>query len=149
MRFRADAVPGYRIAFLLWPADGSPSWQHGGGEVDMAEANLDPTAINGGLIMSYSHNTQGDPKINTAAQNWDTSTSDWHTMDVEWTPTKLTMTLDGVSYTTTDPAAIPQNKMRWVLQAMTNATKVKPDSSVTGQVQVDWWAQYAYDPSSK
>lgn len=39
VRFRADALPGYKVAWLLWPA--SDSWSEG--EIDFPEGGLEST----------------------------------------------------------------------------------------------------------
>jgi hypothetical protein len=154
VRFKSDLAPGYRVAFLLWP-DGEESadlWKKG--EIDFPEVNLieksDPVTGLTPSINGFSHDTNGNPKHNSLRYITGESAQEWHTATIEWTPTKLTFTLDGHSMSTTDPVAIPKVKMHWVLQTQTSSTKrVKPGADVSGHVYIDWIAQYSYDPDSK
>jgi Glycosyl hydrolases family 16 len=114
VRFRADEVPGYKVAWLLWPA--SDDWTEG--EIDFPEGRL------GGEIMANSHDTTGD----------------WHTATIEWEPGRVTFILDDRSWSTTDPAAIPTDPMRWVLQIETELTSEGPPDDAEGHVLIDWVA---------
>lgn len=130
VRFKSDTVPGYKMAWLLWPT--SENWNQG--EVDFPEAGL------GNNIQGYSHNVNGSPNTNQWVVNTGVNMSDWHTAIIEWTPTSLKFILDDVVYTTTDSAAIPKNPMYWKLQTETNLSATPPPTSAQGHVYIDWVA---------
>lgn len=148
VRFRADLTPGYRLAFLLWPE--SDVWQQG--EVDFPEADLVPLAKDEekpGSINGFSHDVTGNPVFNHLRYITRETAQQWHVATIEWTPTRVTFDLDGKTAGSTNPAAIPTHKMRWVLQTQVSSAKgVKPDADVSGNVQVDWFAQYRYAPQN-
>jgi hypothetical protein len=134
VRFSADTIPGYKIAWLLWPD--SNEWPEG--EIDFPEADLD------GTITGSSHRNDGDPSdfawfVDTA-QRLGTG---WHTATIDWRPGRLTFVLDGESWTTTDPAALPRVPMRWALQAETRIEDAAPDPDVSGHILIDWVAAWS------
>ena len=128
VRFRADEVPGFKVAWLLWPT--SDDWSDG--EIDFPEGGLGDT-ING-----YSHDVAGAPSTNAWAITTDTSMTDWHIATIEWTRDRLTFVLDKTCWTTTDSDAIPTVPMRWVLQTETELGRTPPHPAASGHVQVDW-----------
>ncbi|MBM9467179.1 glycoside hydrolase family 16 protein [Nakamurella leprariae] len=131
IRFRADRVPGYKIAFLLWPS--SDRWSDG--EINLPEADL------GGTVHGFSHDVTGDPARNAFAVDTGTTTVDWHTAVIEWAPDRVRFLLDDRAWSSTDPTAIPRRDMRWTLQAET-AGAVTPVGAA-GRVQVDWVAVWS------
>jgi hypothetical protein len=143
VRFRADVIPGYKIAWLLWPADDQP----GHGEIDFPEAWLDrPEAwVGANQIMGYSHDVSGDGPTNQFSVHTGQAPQAWHTAVIEWLPDSLTFILDGVPETTTNPKAIPQVPMYWSLQSETNDT---PSLITSGNVQIDYVRAWAYNPTS-
>lgn len=130
VRFKSDTVPGFKMAWLLWPT--SENWNQG--EVDFPEAGL------GNNMQGYSHNVNGSPNTNQWIVNTNVNMADWHTAVIEWTPTSLKFILDDVTYTTTDSAAIPKNPMYWKLQTETNLSSTPPPTSSQGHVYIDWVA---------
>jgi hypothetical protein len=135
VRFRAEEAPGYKLAWLLWPA--SDDWSQG--ELDFPEGDA------GGQINGYAHDVTGSPSSNAWAVDTGTSMVDWHTAVIEWSPGRLTYSLDDRSWTTTDPAAIPTDPMGWVLQTETQLEAAAPDPSVSGHVFIDWVAAWALE----
>jgi hypothetical protein len=132
VRFRADPVPGYKTAWLLWPD--SEKWSDG--EIDFPEGNLT------GTFSAFMHH-KGDPTqqdvFNTTA-----TYATWHTAVIQWTPKAVTFSLDGrVIGTATDAANIPSTPMHWVLQTETQLSGGPPPSSAAGNVQIDWVTAYA------
>jgi len=132
IRWRADPVPGFGLAFLLWPD--SERWPDDG-EIDFPEGWLD------GSITATAHHadpTGGRDRFDTGA-----SMTDWHVTTVEWTPSAVTFSLDGrvVGTSTTD---VPQNPMHVVLQAGTNGSGTPPPDDARGRIQVDWVQVDAY-----
>jgi hypothetical protein len=132
VRFRADRVPGYKIAWLLWPS--SDDWPEG--EIDFPEGDL------GGDITGSSHDTTGDPSRNAWYVDTETSMDDWHTAVIEWTPGKVAFELDGRTWSSRDPAALPRHPMRWALQAETGLSPQAPDPSAAGHISIDYVRAY-------
>jgi hypothetical protein len=134
VRFRADSVPGYKTAWLLWPDDNV--WP-AHGEIDFPEGNLDER------ISAFAHHANpvgGQDAFPTSA-----TYADWHTATIEWTPGKLSFFLDGhlIGTSTTN---VPSMPMHWVLQTETQLSGGAPAASAAGHVQVDWVTAYTYTP---
>ncbi|MBM9467871.1 glycoside hydrolase family 16 protein [Nakamurella leprariae] len=131
VRFRADALPGYKTAWLLWPD--SDNWNQG--EIDWPEGDLT------GNMWGFNH-CIGNPSQNCGWTDSKKTFTDWHIATVEWTPSAVKLIMDGqvMLNQTTD---VPQNPMHWVLQTETNG---KPNTSVSGKVQIDWATIYTYNP---
>jgi hypothetical protein len=127
VRFKADRVPGYKIAWLLWPD--SDDWTKG--EIDFPEASLDST------ITGSTHRNDGDPS--DFAYFFDTAQplGGWHTATIDWEPGRLTFILDGESWTTTAKAGLPTVPMRWTLQAETDVQDEAPDAAAQGDILID------------
>lgn len=133
VRFRADPVPGYKTAWLLWPD--SNNWPDG--EIDFPEADL--TTNNIRAFMHY----MGDPQSQDAYSTR-VGYSGWHTAIIEWTAQAVTFTLDGkVIGQSTDTSVIPTKPLHWVLQTETSLTNNPPSASAAGNVQIDWVAAWA------
>ena len=133
MRFKADQVPGYKTAWLLWPD--SENWPDG--EIDFPEGNLT------GSISAFMHH-KGNPEAQDAYPTSATY-STWHTAVIEWTPDAVTFYLDGqVIGRSTDTADIPSTPMHWVLQTETQISGGPPANSAAGNVQIDWVAAYTH-----
>lgn len=138
VRFRADAIPGYKTAWLLWPL--SDVWPRDG-EIDFPEGDLGA----GDTIWAFMHRQNGTAGNDQDAANTGETYADWHTAVLEWGPTECKFILDGV--TVMNPVSrIPNTPMRWVLQTETQLSGGPPLSSVSGHVYVDWVAVWAYDP---
>lgn len=132
VRFRTDEVPGYKVAWLLWPA--SDTWQEG--EINFPEGNL------GGPIHGYSHDVSGNPSHNAWIVETNAPMTEWHTAVIEWTPERLTYSLDGRAWSTTDALAIPRDPMNWILQVETQLSSSPPDPDASGHVYIDWVAAW-------
>lgn len=131
VRFRSDALPGYRTAWLLWPSSGK--WKEG--EIDFPEGALN------GSIEGYNH-CIGNPSVNCSWAKTGVSYTSWHTASVEWTPSAVSMYLDGkrVMYST---SAIPSTPMRWVLQTE-STTSDTSRMTKNGHLEIDWVTMYDY-----
>jgi len=131
VRYRADPVRGYKIAWLLWPD--SEKWSDG--EINFPEGEL------GGKVFAFMHH-RGNPD----EQDWYATRarlSDWHTAVIEWTPRKVRFLLDDVVVgVSKDPDLIPRVPMHWVLQSETALDVRRPEASASGHVEVDWIAAY-------
>jgi beta-glucanase (GH16 family) len=141
VRARADAIDGYKIAFLYWPSTGN--WAEGeidGPETGNTDLQSSPYLASkqlGNLSSTFQKVTApGVPNMN-----------EWHTYTVEWTPDSITYLVDGVKAgAITDKAYIPTTKMRFVMQAETEIKSTPPASSLRGNVQVDWVTLDSYTP---
>jgi beta-glucanase (GH16 family) len=132
LRFRADAVAGYKFATLLWPDSGI--WP-GDGEIDFPEANLTST------IWGVVHYQSGVSATDQALYNSGVTPNGWHTATITWLPSGLTFQLDGtvVGSTTT---RIPNTPMHLVLQAETWTSGGAPSNTAAGNIQIDWLTVY-------
>lgn len=126
VRFRTDTVPGFKIAWLLWPKSGV--WTEG--EVDFPEAGL------GGNIWGFNHKL-GNPSQNQMWVDSGVKTTGWHTAVIEWTPKKLAFILDGKEIrSTVSVPDIPKTPMRWTLQCETNLEGTAIDPNVSGNIEI-------------
>jgi len=132
MRFRADALVGYKVAWLLWPT--SEVWPRDG-EIDFPEGDLDDTICGFMHRMWATWGGDQDPKCTTA------TFPTWHTAVLEWTPLACRFILDG-NVIMAPTLRIPSTQMRWILQTET-AGGTPPANSTAGHVQLDWLAAYA------
>lgn len=133
VRFKAEAIPSYKTAWLLWPdSDQTPD----DGEIDFPEGALDGTIS---AFMHYAHPDGGQEGFDT-----DATYTEWHTATIEWTPGKVVFILDGeeIGTSTTN---VPSNPMKHVLQTETCVTCGEPDDAIEGNVQIDWVVVYAME----
>jgi hypothetical protein len=134
IRFRSDAVAGYKTAWLLWPDDNL--WP-AHGEIDFPEGDLDST------ISAFSHYASaagGQDAFPTSARY-----TSWHTATVEWTPGSVAFSLDGVRIGTST-RSVPTTAMHWVVQTETRLSGGAPSATAAGHVQIDWAAAWTYVP---
>ncbi|UQX87886.1 glycoside hydrolase family 16 protein [Jatrophihabitans telluris] len=139
VRFRADNLPGYKLAFMLWPD--SDKWVEG--EVDFPEVN----ALTSNEYMYANRYQAGRTNLTTGTTGFKTnipaSGNGWHTATIEWSPNNLTYYLDGAKLGTTT-SGIPSTKMHWVLQAETRVNNAAaPANTVAGHLQIDWVTIYS------
>lgn len=127
VRFRADPVPGYKTAWLLWPD--SNEWAEG--EVDFPEGSLDDSMYAANLCV-------GKPGKFCFQKTNLGSYQQWHVATIEWTPKGVSFILDGRRVGTSSQS--PSTPMHWVLQ--TETTSGKPPASASGHVEIDWVAIY-------
>jgi hypothetical protein len=134
VRFRSDEIPGYKLAFLLWPD--TNNWAEG--EIDFPEigslesgntlyANVFPK---GDLATGYPGASVGFTTETEAAN------SGWHTAVIEWSPGSIFFALDGTALGTITQG-VPDTLMHLVLQVETAIGAPAPASDVAGHVQVD------------
>lgn len=138
IRFRSDAVAGYKMAFLLWPT--SDKWNDG--EIDWPDGNLGSRIYPASAIVGTqtASGMKFDKPAVTAAPTMGTG---WHTAVTEWTSGHVRWYWDGkLVGQTTKPSGVPTKPMRWTLQAETNTEGKAVSSSAHGHIQVDWVVQY-------
>lgn len=132
IRFRADAVPGYKTAWLLWPD--SEDWPSDG-EIDFPEGDLS------GTIGGFVHYRGGVSGSDQAAFATNATYTGWHTATITWPPSRVTFQLDGKTVGTAT-TRIPNTPMHWVIQTETSIGGAPPANSAAGNVQIDWIAVY-------
>ena len=133
VRFRADAVPGYKTAWLVWPD--SESWPYDA-EIDFPEGNLDGS-ING--FVNHQGATSG---ADQAASTTNVTYTGWQTAAITWLPTGVTFQLDGTTIGT-ETSPVPNTPMHLVLHTETSTIGAGPTSSASGNVQIDWISVYS------
>ncbi|MBN2177560.1 MAG: glycoside hydrolase family 16 protein [Demequinaceae bacterium] len=134
IRFCADSLPGYKIAWLLWPD--SEAWPRDG-EIDFPEGNLD------GDIEGYVHRQDGAaPNDQDGFFTGVPVSGEWHTAIIEWSPDLVVFILDGDEIGTTTNR-IPTTPMHWVLEVTTSLDGHEPDDVTEGHVLIDWVAVYS------
>lgn len=131
VRFRSDALKGFKVAWLLWPDSGV--WP-GDGEIDFPENDLSAT-INGFVH----HQNASDGSDQDAYTSTSTFTS-WHTASIEWTPNDVSFILDGKAIGTSTNR-LPDTPMHWVLQTEACLTGC-PAANTAGNLQIDWVTAY-------
>jgi putative cell wall-binding protein len=136
VRFRADAVEGYKVAWLLWPQ--SERWP-ADGEIDFPEGDLT------GSMCAFMHRTGATSGSDQDAYCTTTGFRDWHTAVIEWAPGSVKFFLDGrlIGHST---SRVPNTPMRWVLQTETRLGGGPPPPSAAGNVEIDWVAIWRYAP---
>jgi hypothetical protein len=132
VRFRSDALQGFKVAWLLWPESKKPLED---GEIDFPESDLDAT------ISAYMHHKNGTSDSDQDSYGGTATYPSWHTASVEWSPDKVNFVLDGRSIGTST-ARIPDTPMDWVIQ--TEACQPTcPAATTAGNFQIDWMTVYS------
>ena len=135
VRFRTDAVHGYKAAWMLWPK--SNVWPRDG-EIDWPEGDLDET------MSAFMHRQGATSGSDQAAFTTSARFTTWHTAVIEWSPAVVRFWLDG-NLIGSATSRIPNTPMHLVLQNETSLDSATSDSAA-GHVLIDWVAIWAYDP---
>ncbi len=130
VRFRADAVAGYKNAWLLWPQ--SEVWPRDG-EIDFPEGNLT------GRINAFMHRQGGTWAGDQDAFSTNATYPQWHIATIEWSANLCVFYLDGVQIGRST-SRVPNTPMRWTLQTETGLSGITPAPSASGFVEIDWVA---------
>lgn len=133
VRFRADPVDGYKVAWLLWPE--SEVWSDG--EIDFPEGDLTRTIT---AFMHYVGAPTQQDYFGTGA-----GFAGWHVATTEWSPDKVVFSFDG-SVIGTSTRHVPSSPMHYVLQTETELGSAPVPSTTSGDVQVDWVSIWSYAP---
>lgn len=124
IRMRSDEVDGYGVAVLLWSDENV--WADG--EVDFPEGALGaPAWLNVHCL--------GAPEEKCIHQETAASLADWHTYTIEWTPERMTFSVDGRRIESTTEN-IPTARMHFVVQA--GSLGGVPPKRSDGSLVVDW-----------
>lgn len=131
---RADAIPGYKIAFLLWPTQGVGNTL---GEIDFPEGRL--TQSSAYAFMHYAPKPTTNPKQD--AYDSGASLQQWHVYTVEWNPLAaqpyVDFSVDG-SRIGRSVSHIPVVPMFYVMQIETQLGSDPLPPAAEGHVLIDW-----------
>ena len=137
---RADRIPGYKIAFLLWPGVG-PGNSHG--EIDYPEGRL----IADGTAHAFMH-YDPKPSAGKVQDAFDTRISSvgWHSYVLEWDPgspgsqadDRASFYLDGRLVGRSSGARVPDGPMHYIMQIETYVGGQAIQGHPEGHVLVDW-----------
>ncbi len=128
VRFKADSLVGFKLAWLLWPD--SKQWPQDG-EIDFPEGDLSR------VIYAALHFVGPNGHDNEVFRPNAAFTS-WHIATTEWSPGRLEFFLDGVSIGVTT-SYVPFKPMHYILQTE-SCSPVCPLPETNGHVYVDWVA---------
>ncbi|WP_240721457.1 glycoside hydrolase family 16 protein [Pseudarthrobacter sp. NamE5] len=133
VRFKADSLPGYKVAWLLWPV--SKQWPQDG-EIDYPEGDLSK------VIYAALHGVGPDGhKFDLFRPDPSVPFTDWHVATTEWSPGRIEFFLDGKSIGVAT-SMVPDKPMRYLLQTESCLTGC-PAPETEGHVYVDWVAMWA------
>jgi beta-glucanase (GH16 family) len=141
IRFRMDGGLGITYAALLWPANNV--WPP---EIDIAEDDSASRAtVNGFQHFAKANGTNGQYVDRTSVDM-----TQWHTLGVEWTPDRITYTLDGAAWAVETNIYVPTVPMVLDLQTVAitctgnNATQcISASTPAEVDMDVDWVVEYA------
>jgi beta-glucanase (GH16 family) len=132
---RADAVDGYKVAWLLWPKSGV--WPRDG-EIDFPEADL-----NGGTVSAFMHRQNGTCGSDQDHFGSTVTLASWHTYALEWKPNSCDFFIDGKSIGKST-SRVPNTPMRFVCQNETELNSTYPARSAVANVQIDYFKAWRY-----
>ncbi|ANW65688.1 glycoside hydrolase [Mycobacterium sp. djl-10] len=125
------AAETYHSVALLWPD--ANDWPQGG-EIDFMEI-VDPARQRVDFNLHYGAEDHRE------SHHVAVDATRWHSWAVEWTPTRITVFVDGVPWAaSTDPARFPPRPMHLCLQL----DNFGGDTSTGGQQFVTWVRQYPW-----
>lgn len=133
---RADVIPGYKIAYMLWPSEGPGNYH---GEIDYPEMRLVGPPATANAFMHYAPKPSSGKK-----QDWYDSKvflQDWHAYTIEWNPKASTpyakFFIDGrlIGHST---KYVPTKTMQYIMQNETLVAGQALPAPAQGHVQIDW-----------
>lgn len=130
---RTDAIPGYKMAFLLWPTQGQGNTL---GEIDFPEGRL--TQATAYAFMHYAPKPASGKRQD--AYDSGAPLQQWHTYTIEWNPLAaqpyVTFLVDGrvIGHSTQYVPTVP---MFYVMQLETLIGEELPPPA-QGHVLIDW-----------
>lgn len=131
VRFKADVLPGFKLAWLLWPD--SKQWPQDG-EIDFPEGDLSR------VIYAAVHGVEGGVHENDVFRP-NAPYGSWHTATTEWSPGRIEFFLDGASIGVSTRFT-PTKPMHYILQTESCSPSC-PLPETNGHVLVDWVAIWA------
>lgn len=132
---RADQIPGYKIAFLLWPNEGPGNYH---GEINFPEGRLLTTGSAHGF-MHY----DPEPSSGKTQDAYDSGVNlqSWHVFTMEWHPHQhyVSFHLDGRLVGRSERPEVPDGPMHYVMQMETYMAGQELPPPAAGHVLVDWF----------
>ncbi|WP_285249820.1 glycoside hydrolase family 16 protein [Pseudarthrobacter sp. fls2-241-R2A-168] len=128
VRFKADVLPGFKLAWLLWPD--SKQWPQDG-EIDFPEGDL-------GKVIYAAWHYVGPDGHHFEVFRPNVPHGGWHTATTEWSPGRIEFFLDGVSIGVA-ARGVPATPMHYIMQTEACLTSC-PAPETSGHVYVDWVA---------
>ena len=126
VRFKADVLPGFKLAWLLWPD--SKQWPQDG-EIDFPEGDLSK------VIYAAVHGVEaGEHRSDVFRPNQ--PYGDWHIATTEWRADGIEFFLDGKSLGVST-RFVPTKPMHYILQTESCSPNC-PLPETNGHVLVDW-----------
>lgn len=136
VRARFDPLPGYRVSFVLWP---DSSRFPADGVIAFPDASFNAPYVN-----AFMHHRGATSASQQDAYRTSATLGEWHTYEIDWTPTSCAFYLDGPRIgVSRNRSLIPNTPMHLVLQTDTSSLTPAPPDNVRGNVQIDWVAVYA------
>jgi hypothetical protein len=131
---RADVIPGYKIAFLLWPSLGDGNER---GEIDYPEGRLSGPPATARAFMHYDPEPADGRKQD--AYNTGVALQGWHVYTMSWRPQAgyCEFYLDGrlIGRST---SFVPRGPMQYIMQMETYLSGQPLPPPAEGHVLVDW-----------
>jgi Glycosyl hydrolases family 16 len=128
VRFKADALAGFKLAWLLWPD--SKNWPQDG-EIDFPEGDLSK------VFYAAVHGVEGGVHRDDVLRP-NVPFGDWHTATTEWRADGVEFFLDGKSIGVSRRFT-PNKPMHYILQTESCSPSC-PLPETSGHVLVDWVA---------
>ena len=128
VRFKADPLAGYKLAWLLWPD--SKQWPQDG-EIDYPEGDLSK------VIYAAVHGVVGGIHEDDVLRP-NVPYGDWHIATTEWSPGGIEFFLDGKSIGVSTKFT-PTKPMHYIMQTESCSPSC-PLPGTSGHVYVDWLA---------
>lgn len=126
VRFKADVLPGFKLAWLLWPD--SKQWPEDG-EIDFPEGDLSK------VIYAAVHGMDNGIHDNDVLRP-NQPYGDWHIATTEWRPDGVEFFLDGKSIGISTRFT-PTKPMHYILQTESCSPSC-PAPETQGHVLLDW-----------
>jgi hypothetical protein len=134
VRFRADQMRGYKMAWLLWPDNGQ--WPLNG-EIDFPEGDYDASSHLEAFMHRQNGANGGDQDYRDSGVLMSGAT--YHTCRTVWVAGQYCeFWYNGVRLGTRITSRVPATAMHLVLQCETTLGGFVPSTSVQGHVQLDW-----------
>lgn len=141
VRFKAEVLPGYKMAWLLWPDSGD--WPKDG-EIDFPENGLDSGNKIGGFVHKQGA-VKGSDQYHAASLVLPTD-GEWHTATINyksgtWRTPLVEFILDGTRIGKWTER-VPNGPMHEVIQTEPLLQWQHPARDVAGQIMIDWYSGY-------
>jgi hypothetical protein len=157
VRARADQIPTYKVAWLLWPRIGGNTsgatsgaidpntglYIGGNGEIDWPEQDLDGEKTK--FFMHRDNGKVNNDQYSAVAPSTSLNDAGWHTYTIEWLMGQsCKVFVDGVQVGVTQTSRVPSAAMDWKMQTETVLSSLTPlIPGGNGFVYYDWIAYWS------